>query len=95
MSHDRCRAGPTGDLADLNENLGRALGSALRILEERVALARRLERQAIRSGHRLLAETWAERAQEHERELSVIRSSIRRLRRFGGHFDEPETATWT
>ena len=95
MSHDRCRAGRTGDLADLDENLGRALGSALRILEERVALARRLERQATRSGHRLLAETWAERAQEHERELGVIRSSIRRLRRFGGHFDEPETATWT
>jgi hypothetical protein len=72
--------------------LGRALASALRILEERVALARGLERQAIHNGHRLLAETWAEKAQGHERELGVIHRSIRRLNRFGGNSDEPETA---
>ena len=99
MSHYRCRAGHayTAELMGLafDENLGRALASALRVLEERVALARRLERQAIHSGHRLLAETWAQRAQEHERELGVIRSSIPRLSRFGGHSDEPENAAWT
>jgi hypothetical protein len=61
-----------------DQNLGRALASALRILEERVALARGLERQAIHNGHRLLAETWAEKAQGHERELGVIHRSIRR-----------------
>jgi hypothetical protein len=71
------------------------LASALRILEERVALARGLERQAIHNGHRLLAETWAEKAQGHERELGVIRRSIRRLNRFGGNSDEPETAART
>jgi two-component system chemotaxis response regulator CheB len=96
MSHCRCRAGHAyaAELMGLalDENLGRALASASRVLEERVALARRLERQAIRCGHRLLAETWAETAQDHERQVGVIRSSIRRLSRFGGHSDEPETA---
>ena len=48
MSHCRCRAGHAyaAELMGLalDENLGRALASASRVLEERVALARRLER---------------------------------------------------
>ena len=44
----------------LDENLRRALASALRALEERVALARKLYNQAKASGHQLLAENWAE-----------------------------------
>src|SRR5262249_45191276 len=63
----------------LDENLRRALASALRALEERVALARKLYRQAVDSEHRLLAETWAEKAREFEREMDVIRGSIRRM----------------
>jgi two-component system chemotaxis response regulator CheB len=65
----------------LDENLRRALGSALRALEERLALARKLERQALDSGHRLLAENWADRAREFEREMDVIRMSVRRMER--------------
>jgi two-component system chemotaxis response regulator CheB len=65
----------------LDENLRRALASALRALEERVALARKLERQALDSGHRLLAENWADRAREFEREMDVIRMSVLRMER--------------
>lgn len=65
----------------LDENLRRALASAQRALEERVALARKLHSQAVDSGHRLLADTWAEKAREFEREMDVIRDSIRRVDR--------------
>jgi two-component system chemotaxis response regulator CheB len=65
----------------LDESLRRALASALRALEERVALARKLYRQAVDSGHRLLAETWKDKAHEFEREMDVIRGSIHRMDR--------------
>ncbi len=65
----------------LDENLRRALPSALRALEERVALARKLEKQAIDGGHRFLAENWADRARDFEREMEVIRRSVRRMER--------------
>jgi len=65
----------------LDENLRRALASALRALEERVALAHKLHRQAVSGGHRLLAETWTDKAREFEREMDVIRGSIRRMDR--------------
>jgi two-component system, chemotaxis family, protein-glutamate methylesterase/glutaminase len=65
----------------LDESLRRALATAQRVLEDRLALARKLHKQAIASGHRLLAETWAERAREAEGEIDVVRSSIRRMDR--------------
>jgi two-component system, chemotaxis family, protein-glutamate methylesterase/glutaminase len=65
----------------LDENLRRALATAQRALEERVALARKLENQAIAAGQRMLADTWAEKASEFEREMMVIRDSIRRMER--------------
>jgi two-component system, chemotaxis family, protein-glutamate methylesterase/glutaminase len=65
----------------LDENLRRALASAQRALEERVALAHKLHRLAVADGHRLLAESWAEKAREFEREMDVIRDSIRRVDR--------------
>lgn len=74
----------------LDENLRRALASALRALEERVALARKLYRQAVDSRHRLLAETWAEKAREFEREMDVIRGSIRRMDRIAAAEDAKE-----
>lgn len=64
----------------MDENLRRALASALRALEERVALARKLFDGAKDRGHPQLAETWASRAREFEQEAEVIRSSIRRMR---------------
>jgi two-component system, chemotaxis family, protein-glutamate methylesterase/glutaminase len=76
----------------LDENLRRALASALRALEERVALAGKLHRQAVDSGHRLLAQTWAEKASEFEREMDVIRGSIRRMERLAAAAEEPKGA---
>jgi two-component system, chemotaxis family, protein-glutamate methylesterase/glutaminase len=65
----------------LDESLRRALATAKRVLEDRLALARKLYKQASDGGHRLLAQTWAEKAREVEGEMAVIRSSIRRLER--------------
>lgn len=71
----------------LDENLRRALASAQRALEERVTLARKLNKQALDAGHRLLAETWAERVHEFEREMDIIRTSIRRMDRLVADVD--------
>lgn len=81
----RCHVGHTytAELMSvaLDENLRRALASALRGLEERVMLARKLHRQAIERSHRLAAENWAQRATEFEREMDVIREAIHRMDR--------------
>jgi two-component system chemotaxis response regulator CheB len=79
----RCHVGHTytAELMSvaLDENLRRALGSALRALEERRGLARRLERQAEHDKRPMLAASWSRRAREFEDELDVIRSAVRRL----------------
>jgi two-component system, chemotaxis family, protein-glutamate methylesterase/glutaminase len=69
----------------LDESLRRALASAQRALEERVAVARKLETQAIEGGHRVLADTWAEKAREFQGEMHVIRDSIRRMQRISAN----------
>lgn len=74
----------------LDENLRRALASALRALEERLSLARKLQRQAIDSGHRLLAETWAKKSREFEQELEIIRTSVRRMDRLAADAENPK-----
>ena len=74
----------------LDESLRRALASGLRALEERVALARKLHRQAVDGGHRLLAENWADKARDFEREMDVIRSSIHRMDRIAASAEEAE-----
>jgi two-component system, chemotaxis family, protein-glutamate methylesterase/glutaminase len=74
----------------LDESLRRALASGLRALEERVALARKLHRQAVDGGHRLLAENWADKARDFEREMDVIRSSIHRMDRIAAAAKEAE-----
>jgi two-component system chemotaxis response regulator CheB len=63
----------------IDENLRRALASSLRALEERVALTRKLQRQAEQRQHRLVAANWAQRADEAQRELEVIRGAIKRI----------------
>jgi two-component system, chemotaxis family, protein-glutamate methylesterase/glutaminase len=65
----------------LDESLRRALATAQRALEERVALARKLYKQAKESGHSLMAENWAGKMREFERDMDVIRSSVRRMNR--------------
>jgi two-component system chemotaxis response regulator CheB len=91
LSRFRCHVGHTYtaevmSLA-LDENLRRALASAVRALEERAALARKLYSQARSSGHRLLADSWAEKAKEFERETEVIRDSTRRMDRLAAKAD--------
>ncbi|MGC2076150.1 MAG: chemotaxis protein CheB, partial [Xanthobacteraceae bacterium] len=83
LSRYRCHVGHayTAEMMSLalDENLRRALASAQRALEERVALARKLNKQSLDAGHRLLAEAWADKAREFEHEMDIIRSSIRRM----------------
>jgi len=63
----------------IDESLRRALASSLRALEERVALTRNLQHQAEHRQHRLVAANWAQRAEEAQRELDVIRNAVRRI----------------
>jgi two-component system, chemotaxis family, protein-glutamate methylesterase/glutaminase len=91
MSRFRCHVGHTYtaevmSLA-LDESLRRALASAVRALEERAALASKLYNQARSAGHRLLAENWAAKLKEFEREMDVIRSSTRRMDRLAAEAD--------
>ncbi|QOZ31195.1 chemotaxis protein CheB [Bradyrhizobium sp. CCBAU 53421] len=70
----------------LDDNVRRAFGSALRALDERVALARKLEVQASSGGQTRVAESWAARAREFEAEAKVIRDSIRRTDEIAARF---------
>jgi two-component system chemotaxis response regulator CheB len=51
----------------------------LRTLEDRVALAQRLQQQAEHQQHRLMAANWAKRAAESQKELTTIRDAMRRI----------------
>jgi two-component system chemotaxis response regulator CheB len=79
----RCHVGHTytADLMGvaLDESVRRALASALRNLEERLALARKLQRDASERNHVRVAESWAERAREYEREMDIVHDAIRRI----------------
>lgn len=78
----RCHTGhaytaETMDLA-IDETLRRALSSALRALEERVALLEKLRLQADASGHWQSAQSWASKKAEFETEAEIVRQAIRR-----------------
>jgi two-component system chemotaxis response regulator CheB len=79
----RCHVGHTytAELMSLalDESLRRALASAQRAFEERVALAGKLHRQATESGHRILAENWAAKLQEYQAEMNSVVAAIRRM----------------
>lgn len=79
----RCHVGHTytAELMSiaLDESLRRALASAARALDERAALARKLQAQAEEKGTSLVAENWKQRAQEFEHELGILRRSIRKV----------------
>jgi two-component system chemotaxis response regulator CheB len=70
----------------LDENLRHAFGSALRTLDERVALARKLEAQATTSGRTRIAESWAAKSLEFEAEAQIIRDSIKRTDEMAARF---------
>lgn len=78
----RCHVGHTyiAELLSLalDENLRRAIASALRTLEERRTLLKKLQSQAENTNSRIAA-SWAQRANEVEQELAVLRSSVARL----------------
>jgi len=88
----RCHVGHayTAELMSLalDENLRRALGTALRALDERLALASKLEKQAISSGRTQVAEYWAGKAREFGEEAEVIRDSIMRSDRIAARFSQ-------
>jgi two-component system chemotaxis response regulator CheB len=83
LSRYRCHVGHTyaSELMDvaLDESLRRALASAQRALEERVALAGKLFDQARHGGHRGLMSTWAARQKEYEQEMDLVRDAVRRM----------------
>jgi two-component system chemotaxis response regulator CheB len=88
----RCHVGHayTAELMNLaiDESLQRALASARRALDERIALLDRMAGQANNGGSRL-ADDWRERAREYEREARTIDDAIARLNRLAA---EPEPA---
>jgi two-component system chemotaxis response regulator CheB len=63
----------------LDDNLRRALGSALRALEERIALTERLRKQASERGHNRSADVWSRKIEEIEKETDVLRKTITRI----------------
>ena len=83
LTRYRCHVGHTYTAevmsVALDENLRRALGSALRALEERRALAERLEHQADANRQPLLAASWAKRSHEFKNELKIIRDAVERI----------------
>jgi len=92
----RCHVGHTyiAELMSLalDESLRRALASAQRALEERVALARKLQHQASDRGQHHMADTWGAKAGEYEAEMQVIRKSIRRMEAVAAREELSKTA---
>jgi len=91
----RCHVGHayTAELMSLalDENLTRALGSALRALDERIALADRMSRQASESDRPHLAQSWKQKAREFESEANVIRTAVGRVDELAGRLQDTDT----
>jgi two-component system chemotaxis response regulator CheB len=85
LSRYRCHIGHAyrGEqmMVGLDDNLKRAMTSALRTLNERAALVGKLRDQATEVGQPEVAQSWSLRAQEFEKEAEVIGEAIRRLDR--------------
>lgn len=62
----------------LEASLRHALGSALRALDEQVALTEKLRHEAAERGHQRVSAHWAQRKAETEREAGIIRAAIER-----------------
>jgi two-component system chemotaxis response regulator CheB len=70
----------------LDENLTRALAAALRALDERTAIAKKLQKQATEAGRTRIAESWERKARGFEEEAKVIRDSVRRTDEIAARF---------
>jgi two-component system chemotaxis response regulator CheB len=83
LPHYRCHVGHAYGSEPMNlaldENLRRALGSALRALEERIAMTERLREHARQRGHNQSADAWSRRIQEIEKEADALRNAIIRI----------------
>ena len=79
----RCHVGHayTSELMSiaLDETLRRTLATALRTLDERVALATKLSTDARQRGHSQRASSWATEAEEFAQQATSIRDSIKRI----------------
>jgi two-component system chemotaxis response regulator CheB len=82
LVHYRCHVGHaySDELLSvaLDGNLTRALSSALRALDERIAIAKKLQKEASGAGRTRIAESWGDKAREFEVEAKIIRDSVRR-----------------
>ena len=85
-SRFHCHVGRIDEFGS-GRNLRRLLASAMRGLDERAALARKLYHHAKNSGHRLLVEDWTEKVKEFERESQILRNSTRRTDRLAAQAD--------
>jgi two-component system chemotaxis response regulator CheB len=83
LSRFRCHVGHayTSELMGLalDENLYRALATALRTLEDRAELAGRLQREAMDRQQHHAAGNWAAKGNEFRRELAVIEGALQRM----------------
>jgi two-component system, chemotaxis family, protein-glutamate methylesterase/glutaminase len=83
MSRYRCHIGHAYTeetiTIGVDERVKHAMTSALRALNERVTLVSKLRDEAGHRGQRHLANSWALKAQEFEREADAIREGISRL----------------
>jgi two-component system chemotaxis response regulator CheB len=90
----RCHVGHTynAELMSLalDDNLRHALASALRALEERLSLARKLYDQSKEFGD-VHAQSWAAKAREYEREMKTIREAIGRMDDIAARADRAQT----
>jgi len=79
----RCHVGHayTAELMSvaLDDNLRRAIGSALRVLDERIALTRKLAEEDRREGKAWLAQVWARKLRQAEAQADVLRAAVRRV----------------
>lgn len=76
----------------LDDSLRKALGTALRALQERGALAQRLHEQAVSRGHKHSAHSWQRQAREFEEQEGVIRDSIQRMDRIAAFYEQKQSA---
>jgi two-component system chemotaxis response regulator CheB len=79
----------------IEESVRRALGSGLRALEERIALIKKLRKQAEQRDSRLTAANWADKVRELEAEANTIRNSLRRIDAIAEVGEAPEPMTGT
>jgi two-component system chemotaxis response regulator CheB len=82
LTRYRCHVGHAytaeGMALGLDDNLRRALGSALRALDERVALAEKLRSHAAARGPRHGVQHWETRKREFQAEADVVRRAFHR-----------------